>query len=82
MRGLEDEGLLSLDHEAEAIDETYRGLNIKGGLTIKGWERLDQLDHPIGAWWYRHWLSAIVASAAVLSSVTATVTLIIALVSS
>ena len=48
------------------------------GLTIKGWERLYQLEHPGREWLGRHWFSLVVAGTAVLSSITATVTLIVA----
>ena len=45
------------------------------GLTIKGWERLYQLEHPRREWLGRHWFSLVVAGTAVLSSVTAAVAL-------
>ena len=47
------------------------------GLTIKGWARLDELDHSWRAWWERHGWSAVIAGSAALTSLTATVTLII-----
>ena len=47
------------------------------GLTIKGWERLYELEHPRREWLGRHWFSLVVAGTAVLSSVTAAVTLIV-----
>ena len=72
--GMVGDGLLySLGLGGTAIDSR--------GLTVRGWGRLYQLEHPWRVWLGLHGWSAAIAGAAVLSSVTATVTLIISVAS-
>ena len=47
------------------------------GLTIKGWERLYQLEHPRREWLGRNWFPFVVAVTAIASSVVAAVALFV-----